>query len=122
MGPGRSFVDNPPYCQVEVTAERVEKLIWNFNQPPRGTGQNGVGYCQLTTMSFVLQAQELGGAHIARTNMIVGFNLLNDLLAKHDYLNALEAYNDGNGSFNDPENPYDVQFAAKHREWKSRLT
>ena len=120
-GPDRSWVEDPPYCQVEVTAERVEKLIWNYNQPPKGVGANGIGYCQLTFMPFVLEAQKLGGAHIARNNMIVGFNHLNDLLAKHDYLNAVEAYNDGNGHTNDPENPYDVQFAEKHRGWKLRL-
>ena len=47
--------------------------------------------------------------------------LLNDLLAQYDHLNALEAYNDGNGGWNNPENPYNALLAAKHRAWKNRL-
>jgi hypothetical protein len=69
----------------------------------------------------VREAEAMGGGHILRYQMRVGFKLLNDLLAQYDYLNALEAYNDGNGRWNDPENPYDLQFAAKHRAWKDRL-
>lgn len=119
-GPGenRENVENPPFCQVEVTRARLDQLLAYYERTGRS---NGVGECQLTYMPYIKQAENLGGAHIARNNMIVGFNLLNDLLARHDYLNALEAYNDGNGSFNDPANPYDLQFAAKHREWKRRL-
>jgi hypothetical protein len=47
--------------------------------------------------------------------------LLNDLLAQYDHLNALEAYNDGNGGWNNPENPHNALLAAKHRAWKNRL-
>jgi hypothetical protein len=115
---GPEWTDEPPYCRVRVTRARVKRLIENYR---KGGGQNGVGYCQLTTMAYVLRAEKLGGAHVAKNNMIVGFNLLNDLLASYDYLNALEAYNDGNGRWNNPDNPYDLQFAAKHRAWKNRL-
>lgn len=115
---GSKWVRTPPYCRVEVTEERVRDLLLNIEA---GGGANGVGLTQLTYPPLVRQAEALGGAHLPRYQMRVGFRLLNDLLAQYDYLNALEAYNDGNGQWNDPNNPYDVQFAAKHRAWKDRL-
>jgi hypothetical protein len=108
----------PPYCNVAVTEERVKALLRNIDE---GGGANGVGLTQLTYPPYVREAEAMGGGHILRYQMRVGFKLLNDLLAQYDYLNALEAYNDGNGRWNDPENPYDLQFAAKHRAWKDRL-
>jgi hypothetical protein len=54
--------------------------------------------------------------------MYKGFNILNDLLNTPgwSYLEALEAYNDGS-KWNNPNNPYDREFAAKHEAWKRRL-
>lgn len=115
---GSRWTKVPPYCQVAVTKEKVKDLIANVRD---GGGQNGVGLTQLTTLQYVLDAERMGGAHLPRYQMRRGFELLNDLLASYDYLNALEAYNDGNGRTNDPNNPYDLQFAAKHRAWKNRL-
>lgn len=115
---GNTWTKVPPYCQVPVTADRVKKLIANVKE---GGGQNGVGLTQLTTIQYVLDAELMGGAHLPRFQMRRGFKLLNDLLDNYDYLNALEAYNDGNGRWNDPDNPYDIEFAAKHRAWKDRF-
>lgn len=115
---GDKWIWVPPYCQVPVTADRVRDLIANVEA---GGGQNGVGLTQLTTIQFVYDAEDMGGAHLPRFQMRRGFQLLNELLANYDYLNAVEAYNDGNGRWNDPDNPYDIQFATKHRAWKNRL-
>ncbi len=115
---GSRWTDQPPFCNAKVTEARVKALLKNIES---GGGANGVGYTQLTYPPFVRQAEAMGGAHIGRYQMRVGFKLLNDLLAQYDYLNALEAYNDGNGRYNNPDNPYDIQFASKHRAWKDRL-
>lgn len=115
---GSKWTNTPPFCQVAVTEERVKRLIANVRS---GGGQNGVGLTQLTTLGYVLDAEKMGGAHLPRYQMRRGFALLNHLLASYDYLNALEAFNDGNGRSNDPNNPYDIQFAQKHRAWKNRL-
>ena len=50
---GSKWTNEPPYCNVAVTEERVRRLIDNYNQPPVGIGANGVGYTQLTTMALV---------------------------------------------------------------------
>ena len=107
-----------PFCNVKVTEARVRELIANVKN---GGGQNGVGPTQLTTLQYVLDANKMGGAWVPRYNMRRGFALLNFLPGQFDYLDALEAYNDGNGRTNNPDNPYDLQFAAKHRAWKDRL-
>lgn len=115
---GNEWTYEPPYCQVKVTAERVRLLIANYHEYG---SQNGIGLTQLTYMPYVMQAQNMGGAHLPRYQMRVGFKVLNDLLNNYDYYNALEAYNDGNPRFNDPDNPYELQFEAKHLAWKERL-
>src|SRR5215210_119463 len=96
---GERFTDVPPYCQVEVTQERVEKLIDNFHQPPAGIGANGVGVTQITTMSLVEEAQEMGGAHLVRNQMRVGFRYLNSLIALLGWPEGAAAYNAGPGNF-----------------------
>jgi hypothetical protein len=35
---GKRWTNEPPYCNVEVTRERVKALIDNFHQPPAGVG------------------------------------------------------------------------------------
>lgn len=105
-------------CNEPVTKESVKRLKAHYHK----TGiSNGIGPMQITYFPFVEQAEAMGGAHIMRNSMTVGARYLNDLLNEYGYLNALEAYNDGNPRFNDPNNPYEVKFAALHVEWRERL-
>jgi hypothetical protein len=106
--------DKPPYCQHKVTNKRVDLL----RESPYS---NGIGLTQLTYWSIVEEAEAWGGAHLPRYQLRRGFQLLRDNLDSFNYLNALEAYNDGNGRTNDPNNPYDQQVAEKHKAWRKRL-
>lgn len=106
------------FCQHDVTPIRVARLIHHIQN---GGASNGVGLTQLTYPPFIYEAEKLGGADLPKYQMRVGFKILNDLLAAYPYYNALEAYNTGNGRWNDPNNPYDQQFAEKHVRWKERL-
>lgn len=82
-GPGTAF------CHQNVTEERVKDLL--------NSGlSNGVGWTQLTYRPFVLKAVELGGAHIPRIQMRVGFQILRD---NYDRLGSIrEMYRAYNGS------------------------
>lgn len=115
---GSKWTKVPPYCQIAVTEKRVNLLVKNIRD---GGGSNGVGVTQITYPPYIYQAEEMGGAHIIRNQLVVGFNVLNDLLNRYDYLNALEAYNDGQPGWNNPQNGYEVEFARLHSAWKKRL-
>ncbi len=71
---GSRWTWEPPYCQVPVSRERVRALIRNYKA---GGGANGVGLTQLTYMPYVYAAERMGGAHVPRYQMRVGFELLN---------------------------------------------
>ena len=107
-----------PYAHLRVTPRRVRRLLAAIND---GKPSNGVGVTQLTYPPLIREAEALGGAHVVRNQLIVGFNLLNNYLKTYDVLNAFEAYNDGNGRSNDPDNPYDLQLYQKARAWSRRL-
>ena len=118
---GSQFTDTPPYCNVAVTEDRVQRLIDNYYEPPVGLGANGVGYTQLTTMALVERAVEEGGAHLPGPNMRVGFRYLNDLIAQLDWPAGAAAYNAGPGNWPSVINTYGADMAAKEREWANRL-
>jgi len=118
---GSQLTDSPPYCNVAVTAERVQRLIENYYQPPVGVGANGVGYTQLTTMALVERAQEEGGAHLPKLNMRVGFRYLNELIARFGWPAGAAAYNAGPGNWPSVINTYGADMAAKERVWANRL-
>ena len=118
---GENFTTVPPYCHVEVTQERVSKLIDNFNQPPAGIGANGVGVTQITDMSLVQEAQGFGGAHIVRNQMRVGFRYLNSLIAFLGWPEGAAAYNAGPGNFLSVLETYGRDMEKKEREWAERL-
>lgn len=117
---GSRWTDEPPYCQVEVTKERVEALIRNYYEPPVG-GANGVGYTQLTTMSLVEEAQRLGGAHLPGPNMRVGFAYLLDLIGDYGWPEGAAAYNAGAGNIDDVLHTYGADMARRERQWHERL-
>lgn len=84
-GAGKAF------CHQEVTKERVAEL-------QRSGLANGVGWTQLTYPPFVVQAQEMGGAHIPRFQMRVGFKILRDNFDRYGSIQLMfERYN-GTGS------------------------
>jgi hypothetical protein len=109
----------PPYCQVKVTKDRVQKLIANVEN---GGGQNGVGLTQLTAIDFVYRAEKLGGAHIMRNQLEVGFDLLGDLVATYGYYGGVGAYNAGPGNRFAVRWTYTDSFEKRHVAWINRLT
>jgi hypothetical protein len=116
---GSRWTWEPPYCQVLVTKGRVKKLIENIED---GGGQNGVGLCQLTDISFVREAEALGGAHIPRNQLDVGFNLLARLIKTYGYYGGVGAYNAGPGNRNAVRWTYTQSVEDKHNLWIARLT
>jgi Transglycosylase SLT domain len=118
---GKRWTTEPPYCNVEVTRERVKLLISNFHQPPAGVGQNGVGVTQITTMALVEQAEKIGGAHLIRHQMRVGFRYLNDLITRFGWPEGAAAYNAGPGNLQSVMETYGASMAKREREWAARL-
>lgn len=116
---GSRWTNEPPYCQVAVTKERVKALIRNVNT---GGGQNGVGLTQLTSIGLVQEAEKMGGAHLPRFQMRVGFRYLNSLIAQLGWPAGGAAYNAGAGNWRAVINTYGADMAKKEREWAARLT
>jgi hypothetical protein len=98
-----------PFPGQKVTKDRVKAL--------RQSGkQNGVGWTQLTYGPYVDEAEKMGGAHIPRYQMRVGFKHLRKAYdASGDSLQkALAVYNGG------PSNPnytYAHQVLQKRSRW-----
>jgi hypothetical protein len=114
---GSIRVDRVPFCHLFTTDVRVNALVSHVRN---GGWSNGVGLGQVTYGPYVIEMERLGGGHKPHVQMYKSFNVLNDLLNMWPYLEALEAYNDGS-KWNNPNNPYDKEFAAKHTAWKARL-
>lgn len=116
---GARWTEEPPYCQVPVTPERVRALLANIEN---GGGQNGVGLTQLTSVGYVRQAEALGGAHIPLNQCLVGFEVLKGHIDRFGYARGIGAYNAGAGN---PElgidNGYYAKVRARHDVWKQRL-
>jgi hypothetical protein len=118
---GERFTTDPPFCQVAVTKERVKRLIDNFHQPPPGIGANGIGVTQITSMDLVEQAERIGGSHLVRHQMRVGFGLLNRLIAMFGWPEGAAAYNAGPGNLLSVMDTYGADMARKERQWAQRL-
>jgi hypothetical protein len=109
--------DRPPYCHQWVTEQRVQRLMaGDF-----ASGLNGVGVTQLTTAQFVIDAQDMGGAHIPRYQMRRGFRLLRQYFRQFDFMNALGAYNAGPGNPGSVYFTYSTPLAEKIWAWQKRL-
>lgn len=115
---GSRWTTTPPYCNVEVTRERVAALIQNVYA---GGGQNGVGTTQLTSIGLIEEAERMGGAHLARYQMRVGFRYLNDLIARLGWPGGAAAYNAGAGNYQSVMHTYGASMARLEREWAARL-
>jgi len=116
---GDEFTFEPPYCNVAVTAERVQALLSNIDV---GGGQNGVGLTQLTSVEFVLEAEQRGGAHLPEHQCSVGFEHLKSLVDDLGYMHGIAAYNAGAGN---PalgiSNGYYGKIQAQREKWKELL-
>jgi hypothetical protein len=109
--------DQPPYCHQFVTEQRVQKLMTgNF-----ASGLNGVGVTQLTTAQFVIDAQNMGGAHLPRHQLRRGFRLLRAHFRQFDFMNALGAYNAGPGNPGSVFKTYSTPLAEKIWAWRKRF-
>jgi hypothetical protein len=116
---GERWTDVPPYCQIPVTKERVQRLIANVEA---GGGQNGVGLPQLTTIDLVYRAEALGGAHIPRNQLRVSCDYLAVLIRLYGYEGGLGAYNAGPSRRSSVRWTYTEAVIQKHNAWIARLT
>jgi hypothetical protein len=116
---GRQWTWEPPYCNVPVTAERVQELLRNIDE---GGGQNGVGLTQLTSVELVREAEQRGGAHLPENQCSVGFEYLKSLVDDLGYMYGIAAYNAGPGN---PQlgidNGYYAKIMEKREKWKELL-
>ena len=80
-----------PFQGEEVTPEKISKLL-------ASPYSNGVGWTQLTYKPFISAAQRMGGAHIPRFQMRVGFRVLRENFDREGSIEGMfRAYN-GSGS------------------------
>jgi hypothetical protein len=98
----------------------VKALIRNYYTPPVG-GANGVGLTQLTSINLVERAQDLGGAHLPRYQMRVGFEYLNSLIGRLGWPAGAAAYNAGPGNWRSVIGTYGADMQKLEREWAVRL-
>jgi hypothetical protein len=94
-----------PFCHDNVTKERVQHLIHIVEMG--GTSQ-GVGLSQLTFIGYIKQAEALGGAHIPKHQLQVGFRAIAHMIAVFGERGGLAAYNAGH-----PDNPFGKKYAAR---------
>lgn len=116
---GAQWTWEAPYCNVPVTAERVQALLRNIEE---GGGQNGVGLTQLTTVGLVRQAEQRGGAHLPEHQCSVGFEYLKSLVDDLGYMYGIAAYNAGPGNAQlGIDNGYYGKIQAQREKWKALL-
>jgi hypothetical protein len=92
--------DVPPFCHQPVTQRRVLALI-------DSEWMNGVGLTQLTWYEFVNEAEAMGGAHLPRYQLRVGFRILKEFLDKYPEAEAIACYNAGEANRWDVIDTYD---------------
>ena len=99
-------------CHQAVTKDRVQRLLRHVRA---GGVSNGVGLTQLTWPGYIIMAERLGGAHIPRNQIRVGFSILAGHIAKHGEDGGLASYNAG-----DPFNPQGRRYAREVQERQSK--
>lgn len=101
-----------------ATHARVQEII---RRARNGGKSNGVGLTQLTWLGYILEAEHLGGAHIEKNQLRVGFHALAQQIRVHGERGGLAAYNAG-----DPHSRkgqvYARQVEAKQDHWHRVLT
>jgi hypothetical protein len=106
-----------PFCHEEVTELKVHWLMgWNA----AGGVSQGVGLTQITYKPLILEAHELGGAHLPRYQCQVGFGLLRGYIERFggDLRRAVGAYNSGPSS---PNLEYADNVLELRDSWRRRL-
>lgn len=102
----------------KVTKAKVTRLL-RFVE--RGGPSNGVGLTQLTYPPYIRHANRIGGAHLPKYQLRVGFGALRDKIANHGTVPGLAAYNAGR-----PDSPVGREYAigvrAKQLRWHRILT
>jgi hypothetical protein len=109
-----------PFAHEPVTRELVQRLINQRGYRVGNAPMQGVGLTQLTWYTFVLDAEERGGAHIPLNQCLVGFNLLRTYLQMYPRERAIASYNAGEGNWM-AGRAYAAQFMAKATAWEDRL-
>jgi hypothetical protein len=105
----------PPFYRIPVTWERVQMLLQHIDE---GGESNGVGLSQLTAPELIRSAEALGGAHLPRYQLRVGFKLLRSHIDALGLRHGIGAYNGGRGN---PILSYADEVLAKRDEWRKRL-
>lgn len=115
---GSSYRGSPPYCNDAVTRERVVALIKNISG---GGGSNGIGQTQLTYPPFIYEAERMGGAHVTRNLLRVGFQILAGDMKRYGLREGLGAYNAGASNRRSVLNTYVPKVEACIAGWRNRL-
>lgn len=98
-----------PWCNQRVTRERVQALIRHVQA---GGTSNGVGPPQLTSIGYIVRAEKLGGAHLARCTITVGMEVLHEKTGGD--MDEAWRYNGARG--------YQAKFDRAMAKWHERLT
>lgn len=105
-----------PWCRQDVTRERVQDLL---HYVAHGGPSNGVGLTQLTSIGFIQRAEAMGGAHLPKHQLSVGFAILEALIRRYGERQGIGAYNGGAGN---PQWGYADQVLSRKARWKRVLT
>lgn len=108
-----------PFCRQEVTKERVQQLVRHIRA---GGTSNGVGLTQLTWRDFIYEAESLGGAHIPRNQLRVGFKLLASYIERYGEPDCWGAYNAGERNRASVRATYSTSCMRKRDAWRQRLS
>jgi hypothetical protein len=105
-----------PFCHARVTQDKCQHLIAHLRAG--GTSQ-GVGPAQITWRDFLYEAERIGGLHLPKCSVRVGFGVLADLLNRYPYPESIERYNGykGPGVY-----PYARKVIGLQDQWKKRLS
>lgn len=95
----------------QVTRLRVQRLLHHVAS---GGVSNGVGLTQLTWPGYIKEAEHLGGAHIPKNQLRVGFNALARNIHAHGERGGLATYNAG-----DPHNRKGLFYAGQVEDKQS---
>ena len=109
-----------PFCHEPVTKELVQKLVNQRGYKSGTAPMQGVGLTQLTWYTFVLEAEQMGGAHVPLNQCLVGFKLLRGYLNSYPRERAFASYNAGEGNWMRGR-AYAAQVMARARVWEERL-
>lgn len=115
---GTRGVDRVPFAHMPVADARVKALVAHVRA---GGVSNGVGLTQLTWRDFIYEAEAMGGAHIPRYQLRVGFELLAGYFDSYGEPDGWGAYNAGPGNRASVRGSYSASCMTKRNAWLRRL-